>query len=225
MTPMFENILDIIFLLSGVIFSLFLFAKSHKRLSYIALGLMAFSISIGEGFHLVPVLLKEFNLPVMDLYEFFGVGQFVTSLVLTLLFLFFYWVYKLRYQNKNTTSLDIAIYALAVFKIVFTLVDDSFFQNNIFMSLMRNVPYIVMTALLLYVGYFWAKKKDDLYIKCLYIYLSISFAAYLIYKDTTNEVNHHFNVLPVMIIVAIISITVYFFWNSIQANKTIKKLE
>ena len=222
---MFENILDVIFLLSGVIFSLLLFAKSRRRLSYIALGLLAFSISIGEGFHLVPVLLKEINVSAIDLYEFFGIGQFVTSLVLTLLFLFFYWVYKLRYQNRNTASLDIAIYALAVFKIVFTLVDDSFYQNNIFMSLMRNVPYIVMTALLLYAGYFWAKKKDDLYIKYLYIYLSISFAAYLLYKDTTSGVNHHLNFMPVMIIVAIISITVYFFWSTIQANKTIKKLE
>ena len=69
------------------------------------------------------------------------------------------------------------------------------------------------------------KKKDDLYIKYLYIYLSISIAAYLIYKDTTNEVNRHFNILPVMIIVAVISSIVYFFWNTNQANKTIKKLE
>lgn len=222
---MFESILDLAFLLSGIIFSLFLIGKSHKRLSYIALGLLGFSITIGEGFHLVPKLLKNVGVSLIDLYEYFGVGQFVTSIIFTLLFVFFYWLYKIKYQNKNSASLDIAIYSLAVLKIVISLVDDSFFQNNIFMTLMRNAPYFVMTGLLLYTGYSWTKKKDDLYIKYLYIYLSISIAAYLIYKDTTNEVNHHFNILPVMIIVAVISSIVYFFWNTNQANKTIKKLE
>ena len=225
MTPMIEIIFNLIYLVTGLVFSLFLVAKSKKRFSYIVIALLGLSISFGEGLHLIPKMLNSLGVPVQDLYSFFGVGQFAISFVMTLLFVFFYWIYKIKYQNKVTPILDLAIYSLAIFKIVMSLVDDSFLTNNISMSLLRNAPYIVMAGLLLYIGYFWTKRKDELIVKYLYIYLSISIAAFILYSETAQEVKQNFKILPVMIVLALVGTITYFFWSSVQANKSIKKLE
>lgn len=224
---MFEIVLNLVYLLFGAGFSFYLFAISKKRFSYITIGLLGLSIVLGEAFHIVPRILQYLNVNTLDIYEMLGMGQVISSILMTLAFICFYLVYKLKYQNKTNQGLDIAIYSFAIFKILFSLIDstDAVLSNNVMIVLMRNSPYFVMAGLLLYVGYSSATKKDNLYVSFLFVYLSISFAAYLVYVDAIKEVKSDFKIVSSFLFVSIVSIIICFFWNFIQDHKAIKKLE
>ena len=226
MNSMFETILNLLFFLTGIIFSAVLLLKSREKKSYIILGLLGFSISLSEGFHVFPKVLAEYGVSVFNIYEYFGAGQTITAIVMSLLFVFYYWIYKVKYQHKSSTFLDISIYSLAIFRIIFSFVDVTYYIsncNNISLTLIRHTPYIIMSGLLIITSYSWSKRKDDLYLK--YICIALTFMAYCVFNETTNEVKNSFDLVPVILIVATISTLIYFSWSGSRFNKIIKKLE
>lgn len=162
-----DQIINILYLLIGLFFSIFLIAKSKMRISYIVTGLVGLTIIFGDAFRLIPDILLKWNIPVIDYYQMLGVGQIVISIIMILLFVMFYWTYKAKHPNRNYSSLDVIVYALTIVKIISIIVEanlDISTGASFIVGVLKNTPFVLMGAIIIMLSYKYHPNKDQVYL-------------------------------------------------------------
>ncbi len=172
-----ESSFDILYLLFAIISGCIILSRA-KNPTQKLMGIAALVLGCGDAFHLVPRVLNYFT--DLDMTAPLGVGKLVTSITMTVFYVLLYYVWQGYYRQSGSRNLTIAIWCLAVIRVVLCLFpQNGWFENSSDMTwgIIRNVPFVILGAIICYL--YFAKRTDDRTFGLLWLYILLSFAFYI----------------------------------------------
>lgn len=186
MQAMIEPIVEAIYLVFVILIGIIML-RGAKTKNQSIFGFMTLLLGLGDAFHLIPRVVaiwgKGFNHYVLPL----GIGKFVTSITMTLFYLFLYHIWKNRYHKENK-DLDLWVNICVAIRIIICFFpQNAWFQpnTNLFWAILRNIPFVLLGLTLIIL--FHKEAKQDKYFKYMWIAILFSFIFYLpviIWADT-----------------------------------------
>lgn len=172
-----ESSFDIVYLIIAVVLGIMMISKSKNKLSKM-MGITTLVLGCGDAFHLVPRVLNYFV--DYDFTMYLGVGKLVTSITMTVFYIFMYYIYLENYEIKENKLVTYSVWGLSLVRVVLCL----FPQNNwltdsspLFWDILRNIPFIILGGLI--VVLYFKKKKEDNTFKNVYLLVTLSFLFYI----------------------------------------------
>ena len=172
-----ESAFDILYLLFAVIAGVFLIVRSKTKVGK-AMGIATVVLGFGDSFHLIPRVLNYFV--DSDLTVALGVGKLITSMTMTVFYIILYYVWIVRYKEKYNLTLSVVITGLGLVRVVLcAFPQNGWFDNsnNLVWSIVRNVPFVILGAIVCLL--FFKKRKEDKWLYPVWIYILLSFAFYI----------------------------------------------
>ncbi len=157
-------------------------AKSHENKQYKLFGIMAVVLGLGDSFHLVPRAIALCTTGLENYTTALGIGKFITSITMTIFYIILYHIWRIRYNVKGQKNTTIAIYLLALLRIVLC-----FFPQNAWTSsaaplswgIYRNIPFTLMGILIIVLFYKSSREHNDKLFKNMWLTIVISFGFYI----------------------------------------------
>ena len=172
-----ESSFDIVYLIIAVVLGIMMISKSKNKLSKM-MGITTLVLGCGDAFHLVPRVLNYFV--DYDFTMYLGVGKLVTSITMTVFYIFMYYIYLENYEIKENKLVTYSVWGLSLVRVVLCL----FPQNNwltdsspLFWDILRNIPFIILGGLIIVL--YFKKKKEDNTFKNVYLLVTLSFLFYI----------------------------------------------
>ncbi|MBE6133908.1 MAG: hypothetical protein E7178_04500 [Erysipelotrichaceae bacterium] len=164
MQKIMEPTFEIIYLLAGLCISIYILAKSKKRLPYILFGIMGLVLVFGDAFHLVPRIINALEPGVQNIDYYLGIGKLITSITMTVFYVILFWFFKLRYKEKTSLALDFGIYVLAITRIALCLLpfnDWTSKEAPYMWGIYRNIPFVVIGIIMVVLTFIWTRANKD----------------------------------------------------------------
>ncbi|MDO4454709.1 MAG: hypothetical protein Q4B90_09475 [Eubacteriales bacterium] len=182
MQAIMETLFDACYLIGVVLLGIVMIAKSHGNKQYKLFGIMAVVLGMGDSFHLIPRAIALCTIGLENYTTALGIGKFITSVTMTIFYIILYQIWRIRYDVKDKKSYTIAIYLLALLRIVLC-----FFPQNAWTSpdaplswgIYRNIPFTLMGILIIALFYKSSRQKNDTLFKNMWLTIVISFAFYI----------------------------------------------
>lgn len=182
MQAIFETGFDLIYLVGIFVIGINMIKSSEKGSQFYTFGIMAIVLVFGDSFHLIPRMVA-LNTSGLENFTFsLGLGKLITSITMTIFYVILYWVWKKRYEVSKTGFLDYLVYLLALVRIsLCLLVGDDWFglSNPLTYRLYRNIPFLLLGILIIYLYFIKAWKTKDCNFKYMYLTIILSFAFYI----------------------------------------------
>lgn len=174
-----ESTFDILYLLFAILTGLIILVR-HRNKADKLMGTAALVLGLGDAFHLVPRVLNYFI--DKDFTFYLGLGKLVTSITMTVFYILLFYLYKNVYRKKDqgTNAARAAIYFCALVRVfICILPGNNWFkgEGTVLWGTLRNLPFIVIGAVIVYL-YFKVREKDK-YLKWIWLYTTLSFLFYL----------------------------------------------
>ena len=99
--------------------------KSNGKKEYRLFGIMAVILGVGDSFHLVPRIYALCTTGLENYTALLGAGKFVTSITMTIFYVLFYQVWRIRYRINGKRELTILVYFLAALRILLCLMPQN----------------------------------------------------------------------------------------------------
>lgn len=192
MQAIFETLFDIVYLVTVITLGILMIRKSNGRKQYFLFGIMAVVLGCGDAFHLVPRAIALCTTGLADYTAALGVGKLITSITMTLFYVLLYYVWRCRYQTKDTKWLTAAVWVLALSRILLCLMPQNAWTSAdapLSWGIYRNIPFTILGALI--VVLFYRSAKQDKAFRLLWLAVVISFACYIpvvLFADTVPPV-------------------------------------
>jgi hypothetical protein len=171
-----ETIFDICYLLIALVVGIFILIKSKNKLGKL-MGIATLVLGFGDAFHLVPRMLDYFIN--YDFTSYLGIGKLITSITMTIFYIFMYYIYKLNYEFDNK-KIEYGIWILAIIRIILCLLpQNNWITNNgsITIGIIRNIPFVLI-GLIIIILFFKNRKLDNIF-KNIWLYVLLSFLFYI----------------------------------------------
>ena len=172
-----ETIFDVCYLLSAIIIGIYILIKSKNKLGKL-MGIATLILGCGDAFHLVPRILDYFLK--YDFALMLGIGKLITSITMTIFYIFMYYIYKNNYKDSNNKKIEYCIWILVIFRIILCLLPQNSWTTNdgsVIIGIIRNIPFIFIGLLIIVLYY--KKRKEDKTFKNIWIYILLSFIFYI----------------------------------------------
>lgn len=172
-----ETIFDIIYLIIAIFFGINILIKSKNKTQKL-IGLSILILGCGDAFHLIPRILNGFTNKNLDAY--LGIGKLVTSITMTIFYIFMYYIYLLIYKEKENKNLTTIIIILSFIRIILCLFpQNDWLTNNspLIWGIIRNIPFIILGIVLIIL--FFNKRKENSTLKPIWLYMTLSFMFYI----------------------------------------------
>ena len=182
MQAVIETLFDACYLVGVVALGIIMIAKSHENKQYKLFGIMAVVLGLGDSFHLVPRAIALCTTGLENYTTALGIGTFITSNTMTIFYIILYHIWRIRYNVKGQKNTTIAIYLLALLRIVLC-----FFPQNAWTSsaaplswgIYRNIPFTLMGILIIVLFYKSSREHNDKLFKNMWLTIVISFGFYI----------------------------------------------
>ena len=182
MQAIIETLFDACYLIGVVALGIIMIAKSHGNKQYKLFGIMAVVLGLGDSFHLVPRAIALCTTGLENYTTALGIGKFITSITMTVFYIILYHIWRIRYDVKGQKNTTIAIYLLALLRIVLC-----FFPQNAWTSsaaplswgIYRNIPFTLMGILIVVLFYKSSREHNDKLFKNMWLTIVISFGFYI----------------------------------------------
>ena len=179
-----ESSFDIAYLIIVVVLGIVMISKSKNKLGKM-MGITTLVLGCGDAFHLVPRVLNYFV--EYDFTMYLGVGKLVTSITMTVFYIFMYYIYLENYKVKEKKSVTYSVWGLSIIRVILCL----FPQNNwitdsspLFWDILRNIPFTILGGLIV-ILYFKERNNDKVF-KYIYLLVTLSFLFYIPVVLLTN---------------------------------------
>ncbi len=187
MQQIFEPIFHVFYLLSVFVMSIFMILAGRKENNKFLLmfGIMGFTLGFGDSFHLIPRIyaLVTNGVEGLEIHATaLGFGKLVTSITMTLFYLILFRIWEIRFNVKESKSLKLFIGVLVFARVVLSLLPQNDWFNYdapVSWGIYRNIPFVILGALIVYLILKEAYKNNDLTFKKIGYSVIISFACYL----------------------------------------------
>ena len=172
-----ESSFDIVYLIIAVVLGIFMISKSKNKLGKM-MGITTLVLGCGDAFHLVPRVLNYFV--EYDWAMYLGIGKLVTSITMTVFYIFMYYIYLENYEVKEKKSVTYSVWGLSILRVILCL----FPQNNrltnsspLFWDILRNIPFTILGCLI--VVLYFKERNNDIVFKYIYLLVTLSFLFYI----------------------------------------------
>ena len=182
MQAIFETLFDIVYLVTVITLGILMFRGSKGRKQYLLYGIMAVTLGCGDAFHLVPRAVALCTTGLENYTAALGIGKLVTSVTMTLFYVLLYYVWRTRYQVNRQKGVSIAVWVLALARIVLCLMPQNAWTSAsapLSWGIYRNIPFAILGALIVMLFYRSAKEKQDRSFRYLWLTVVLSFACYI----------------------------------------------
>lgn len=176
MGKIMEAIFCVFYMVTVVILGCKIVNNGKKNREILLFGMMSLVLVFGDAFHLVPRILVAVN-PTGDYHVSLGIGKLITSITMTLFYLFMYFVYSMRYHYKNR-GLQGMMIGLAIVRMALCLFpqNDWIGEAPVIWGVYRNIPFVVM-GLIMVILYF--RQRSDRPFRWMWLAITLSFLFYL----------------------------------------------
>jgi hypothetical protein len=119
-------------------------------------ALMSFILGAGDSFHLIPRIYSMTDRKNRDHTAALGIGKFITSITMTIFYVFLYEIGK-NYYNFNSDIYNVIVYGSAVLRILLCIFPQNGWLDkypSTKWAIIRNIPFLVlgMSVMLLYMA-------------------------------------------------------------------------
>lgn len=180
MQAIMETIFESGYLLFALICGLYLIIKNDGKKYNILFGSAILLLGFGDGFHLVPRMYALNTIGLENNQYWLGIGKLITSITMTIFYLIMYITLCIKYNNKPAMWLNIVFGLLFITRIVLVAMPQNNWTGTSPYSwiIIRNVPFVLMGAIFIYLSYIYC--KNDKYLKWMWLLVILSFVFYLI---------------------------------------------
>ncbi|MBW8383635.1 MAG: hypothetical protein K0M69_14075 [Youngiibacter sp.] len=164
MQKIFEPFFHAAYLITVITLGIQMIRLSYGRRYFRLFGAMAIILGTGDSFHLIPRVYALLTSGLAANYAILGAGKFITSITMTIFYVILYEVWKERFKTESAKGLDLLIYILAAVRIVLCLLPGNgwlSFEPSLFYGILRNVPFAILGAIIMYLLYSSGKKGSD----------------------------------------------------------------
>ena len=182
MQAIFETIFDVVYLTTVITLGIIIVRRSKGNQEYFLFGIMAITLGLGDSFHLIPRAVALNSSGLEDFAPALGIGKFITSITMTIFYILLYHVWRKRYEIKGQLGSLILIYALAVIRIVLTVLPQNQWTSlnaPVSWGIYRNIPFAIMGLITIYLFYRSAKEENDQPFRWMWLTIVLSFAFYV----------------------------------------------
>ena len=182
-----ESLFDVLYLITAIIIGIIILLKGKNKL-YRLMGYSVLILGIGDAFHLVPRVLNYFIN--YDFNMYLGVGKLVTSITMTIFYIFMYYIYLNNYKVKENKKLTYCIWGLSIIRIILCLLPgNEWLTNNspFIYGIIRNIPFVIMGIIITVL--FFRNKDKDLVFKNIWLFITLSFIFYIIVVLGSSKVS------------------------------------
>ncbi len=179
MQAIMEPIFEIAYLIIVIALGVWILRLSGGRKQYALFGVMAIVLGCGDAFHLVPRILANIGLHIPAAL---GFGTLVTSITMTVFYMFLYRIWQLRYKREKTKTLTMIVYGLAAVRVALCL-----FPQNQWLSadaplrwgIYRNIPFLLLGIYIIALYGREVQRSDDSAFRYMPLAIALSFAFYV----------------------------------------------
>ncbi len=174
-----ESAFDILYLVFAIFTGIVILLR-HRNKADVLMGTAALVLGAGDAFHLVPRVVNYFS--GSDLTWYLGLGKLVTSITMTVFCILVFYLYRTVYKknDRGVKGVEVTILILALARVVLCLMPgNNWFsgEGTVLWAVLRNLPFIAIGALIVYLYY--EVKKEDRYLERFWIYTTLSFLFYI----------------------------------------------
>ena len=172
-----ESLFDIVYILLAIIMGIKILLSKSK--SSKLMGSSVLILGLGDAFHLIPRILNYFVN--YDFNMYLGIGKLVTSITMTIFYIFMYYIYLKVYNNKENKNVTFSIWILSIIRIILCLFpQNKWITNNspFIWGIIRNIPFIII-GIIITILYYNNRDKISSF-KNDWLYVLLSFIFYLI---------------------------------------------
>lgn len=172
-----ETIFDIAYLVTALVFGI-LILKKAKTKAHRQMGRAALILGAGDAFHLIPRIIGYFT--ASDLTAALGIGKLITSLTMTLFYVYVYYICFNTVGKKADGRLTAFMYILVCARFILCAFPQNGWLTNksdMLWGIIRNIPFMLLGILtiVLYVKY----RRDLGCLKNAWLYITLSFLFYM----------------------------------------------
>lgn len=182
MQAIFETVFDIVYLTTVITLGILMIRRSAGRRQFLLYGAMAVTLGCGDAFHLIPRAVALCTTGLANYTAALGIGKMITSVTMTAFYVLLYYVWRSRYEVEGRRNLTLAIWALAVARVVLCLMPQNAWTSvnpPLSWGILRNVPFTILGALIVVLFYRSAKEKQDAACRWIWLTVVLSFACYI----------------------------------------------
>ena len=172
-----ESLFDVLYLLFAIGSGILILRKADDDAKRY-MGYACLVLGCGDALHLIPRVLNYFI--DADFTKFLGVGKLITSITMTIFYVFMYYIWLEVYDEEDDKKLSMVIYILAAVRIILCLFPQNGWLENssdIFWAILRNVPFVLLGGIIIWLYY--RKRNEDPDLKWTWLLTLLSFAFYL----------------------------------------------
>lgn len=182
MQAIFETLFDVVYLVTVVTLGISMIRGSKGERQYFLYGMMAVVLGCGDAFHLVPRAIALCTTGLEAYTATLGIGKLITSITMTIFYVLLYYVWRSRYQVQGKNAITVAVWVLAVTRIVLCLMPQNDWTSAdapLSWGIYRNIPFTILGVLIVFLFYSSAKKEQDKPFRFLWLTVVLSFACYI----------------------------------------------
>ena len=176
-----ETIFDIIYLSFALFAGLIMLTKGNNPLVKKA-GLMAALLGAGDSFHLVPRCYALWTTGLEANAAALGIGKFITSITMTIFYLILYYIWRERYQIKDSKGLSVIMWLLSALRIGLCLLPQNqwlTYRQPLLFGILRNIPFAIMGVIIIVIFHREINRTEDKVFRYMPLAVILSFGFYL----------------------------------------------
>ncbi len=176
----FEVVFDLLYLVIALILGMNLLMTSVTGSIRRLAGIMALILVLGDGFHLFPRMALVLTKREEELRPALGRGKQITSITMTIFYLFLWWIGKLVFSLEFGSSWDYIVYFLAGLRILISLFPQNKWRERyppVNWGIYRNIPFFLLGVIVSVL--FFVHKSMTPSLSWMWLAIILSFAFYL----------------------------------------------
>lgn len=151
-----ETIFDLSYLFTVLITALLLYKTAEVGSLRWQFALMSFLLGVGDAFHLIPRIYAMADKKNHNHTVSLGIGKFITSITMTVFYLFLWEIGKKHYAINTHTYLSLLVYGLATLRVLLCFLPQNCWTKEnspLKWAIIRNIPFFIlgMTVMVLYI--------------------------------------------------------------------------
>ena len=182
MQAIVETLFDICYLVTVLTIGIRMIRGAKGSRQFELFGWMAVVLGAGDSFHLVPRAIALCTTG-LDSFAFqLGLGKWITSVTMTVFYVLLYYVWRERYEVEGQKSLTVAVYALAVIRVILCMMPQNQWltdRSPLIWGICRNIPFALLGILVIVLFYCSAKERGDKAFGWMWLTIVLSFGFYI----------------------------------------------
>lgn len=176
---LFEAVFDVIYLSMALILGIELLITGASNNLRILAGIMALVLALGDSFHLLPRIGVIFTGREEDLRVALGRGKQITSVTMTIFYLFMWEIGKLKSSSDTGEIWTYIVYILAIIRIFICILPQNRWKDRyppLRWAILRNIPFFMLGGIVS--ALFFIYKNQMFGLRWMWLAIILSFTFY-----------------------------------------------